>query len=183
MRRLRKCGLWLAMCASAAVVDRVAIVVGTKAITETELIEEVRLTQFLNGQPLDLGVAARRAAGDRLVDKNSFAMNRPWDSTRSRSPLQPTPCCKNSARRDSARRQTIRRARRVRDHRGPTERTASLATRRSALYRRALSDAARRTRVAGRSHKIGRSRGRPHGIVAEGSPLRSSIEFKKEAFQ
>ena len=51
------------------VIDRVAVVVGTQVITETEVLREVRLTQFLNGQPLDLSAEARREAAERLVDQ------------------------------------------------------------------------------------------------------------------
>src|SRR5579872_6141739 len=53
----------------AAVVDRVAVVVGKTVITESEVQQEVRLTAFLNGQPLDLGPQQRRAAAERLVDQ------------------------------------------------------------------------------------------------------------------
>jgi hypothetical protein len=56
-------------CATAAVVDRIAVVVGKTVITESEVVREVRLTEFLNQQPLDLGPAARRAAAERLVDQ------------------------------------------------------------------------------------------------------------------
>ena len=52
-----------------AVLDRVAVVVGTGVITESEVIEEARVTDFLNGRPLDLGPAALRQAADRLVDQ------------------------------------------------------------------------------------------------------------------
>lgn len=55
--------------AAAAVVDRVAVVVGKIVITESEVLQEVRLTAFLNGQPLDLGPQSRREAGERLVDQ------------------------------------------------------------------------------------------------------------------
>jgi hypothetical protein len=55
--------------APAAVVDRIAVVVGKNVITETELLREVRLTEFLNNQPLDLSPAARRAAAERMVDQ------------------------------------------------------------------------------------------------------------------
>ena len=55
--------------ARAAVVDRVAVVVGTDVITESEVDEEVRVTEFLNQQPLDLSAQQRRAAADRLVDQ------------------------------------------------------------------------------------------------------------------
>jgi hypothetical protein len=61
--------LVLALVSFAAVVDRVAVVVGNQVITETELLEEVRVTEFLNGEPLDLGPDQRRAAAERLVDQ------------------------------------------------------------------------------------------------------------------
>jgi hypothetical protein len=51
------------------VVDRVAVVIGKKVITESEVLEELRLTEFLNNQPLDLGPAARRTAAEHLVDQ------------------------------------------------------------------------------------------------------------------
>jgi len=53
----------------AAVVDRVALVIDKKVFTESEVVDEVRITQFLNGQPLDPGPAARHSAADRLVDQ------------------------------------------------------------------------------------------------------------------
>ena len=37
--------------------------------TESEVQDEVRLTEFLNQQPLDLGPEQRRAAAERLVDQ------------------------------------------------------------------------------------------------------------------
>lgn len=55
--------------APAAVLDRVAMVVGNQVFTESEVQDEVRLTQFLNQQPLDLGPEQRRAAAERLVDQ------------------------------------------------------------------------------------------------------------------
>lgn len=61
--------LLLAAAAPAAVIDRIAVVVGNTVITETEVLREVRLTEFMNGQPLDLGPQQRRAAADRLVDQ------------------------------------------------------------------------------------------------------------------
>ena len=33
------------------------------------MLDDLRLTEFLNNEPLDLGPAARRAAGERLVDQ------------------------------------------------------------------------------------------------------------------
>jgi hypothetical protein len=54
---------------AAAVVDRVAVVVGNTVITESEVVQELRLTDFMNSQPLDVSAAARRSAADRLVDQ------------------------------------------------------------------------------------------------------------------
>ncbi len=53
----------------AAVIDRVAIVIDKKVITESELLDDLRLTEFINGQPLDLGPLARREAAEHLVDQ------------------------------------------------------------------------------------------------------------------
>jgi hypothetical protein len=55
--------------AAAGVIDRVAVVVGNQVITESEVLLEVRLTHFLNGQPLELSAAQRKAAAERLVDQ------------------------------------------------------------------------------------------------------------------
>jgi hypothetical protein len=61
--------LLLALTASAAVVDRVAVVVGNKIITESEVLQDLRITQFLNQQLLDLSPAKRREAADKMVDQ------------------------------------------------------------------------------------------------------------------
>lgn len=57
------------LCAAAAVVDRVAVVIGKTVLTESEVLMEIRLTAFLNQQPLDVSAAQRRAAAERLVDQ------------------------------------------------------------------------------------------------------------------
>jgi len=59
---------FLAPCC-AAVVDRIAIVIGKRVVTESEVLDDLRLTEFINGEALDLGPAARRAAADHLVDQ------------------------------------------------------------------------------------------------------------------
>ncbi len=66
--------IWIGMAALpaagiSAVVDRIAVVVGKNVITETEVLQEVRLTGFLNRQPVGLGPEERRAAAERLVDQ------------------------------------------------------------------------------------------------------------------
>lgn len=52
-----------------AVVDRVAVVIDKKVVTESEVLDDLRLTEFLNDQPLELGPKARREAAERLVDQ------------------------------------------------------------------------------------------------------------------
>jgi hypothetical protein len=61
----------LMICGAArpAVVDRIAVVVGSDVITQSEVLEEVRMTEFLNGQPLKLGPPELRAGAERLVDQ------------------------------------------------------------------------------------------------------------------
>lgn len=54
---------------AAGVIDRVAVVVGNQMITESEVLLEVRLTEFFNGQPLDLAADKRKDAAERLVDQ------------------------------------------------------------------------------------------------------------------
>jgi hypothetical protein len=62
-------GIALSVLAMGAVADRIAVVVGNDVITESEVLDEVRLTEFQNGQPLDLSPKERRAAAERLVDQ------------------------------------------------------------------------------------------------------------------
>lgn len=51
----------------AAVIDRIAITVGNQVITELQVDEELRVTAFLNRQPIVRDLQTRRAAADRLV--------------------------------------------------------------------------------------------------------------------
>jgi hypothetical protein len=61
--------LWVSLIAHAGVVDRIAVVVGTHVITQTEVDEEVRVTEFENQEPLNLSPDERRAAAERLIDQ------------------------------------------------------------------------------------------------------------------
>ena len=51
--------LTLGVC-RAEIIDRVAVVVGKRVITESEIVREIRLTAFLNGAPLDFSAASKR---------------------------------------------------------------------------------------------------------------------------
>jgi hypothetical protein len=51
------------------VVDRIAVIVGKQAIKTSDVERDLRLTEFLNGQPPDVSVAARQQAAERLIDQ------------------------------------------------------------------------------------------------------------------
>jgi hypothetical protein len=53
----------------AEIIDRIAVVVGNGVITESEILREIRLTAFLNGEPLDFSPAAKRKTAERLVEQ------------------------------------------------------------------------------------------------------------------
>jgi len=61
--------LMLPMVAGGAIVDRIAIVVGDKIITESEIDLRIRLTSFQNGEKADFNLASRRRAAGQLVDQ------------------------------------------------------------------------------------------------------------------
>lgn len=61
-------GLLSAAC-FAAVVDRVAVVVGKTVFTQSEVDDEVRLNEFETGAPVDLSAAMRKEAANRLIDQ------------------------------------------------------------------------------------------------------------------
>jgi hypothetical protein len=50
------------------IVDRIVVTVGRYAITESAVVEQIRVAAFLNKEPLDLGGASRRRAAERLVE-------------------------------------------------------------------------------------------------------------------
>src|SRR6185436_5742873 len=45
------------------------VVVGNGVITESQIVREIRLTAFQNGEPLDFSGAAKRKMAERLVDQ------------------------------------------------------------------------------------------------------------------
>lgn len=61
--------LSLAVLAHAVIIDRIAIVVNGKIIKQSDIERDVRVTEFLNRQPLNLGPAAKKAAANRLIDQ------------------------------------------------------------------------------------------------------------------
>ena len=51
------------------IIDRVAVTVGNQVITESQLLRELRLAAFLNGDTLDFSSSARRKGADRLIEQ------------------------------------------------------------------------------------------------------------------
>jgi hypothetical protein len=64
--------LALAGCAGfvrAEIIDKIAISVGNQVITEEQVVEEVRVTAFLNQAPLDLSAVEKKKAAERLIEQ------------------------------------------------------------------------------------------------------------------
>lgn len=67
--------LWfmVAFCAllpGAVVLDRIAVVAGTHAIKVSDIDRDVRLTQFINREPLNITAATKREAAERLITQD-----------------------------------------------------------------------------------------------------------------
>ena len=55
--------------AGAEVLDRIAVTVDKRVITVNDIIRDLRVSALLDGSPVDLSIAAKRAAATRLVDR------------------------------------------------------------------------------------------------------------------
>lgn len=68
---LRTIGLFLLGSAflPAVIIDQVAVIIGKSIIKDSDIDRDIRTTEFLNGKPLDLSAAARKAATSRLIDQ------------------------------------------------------------------------------------------------------------------
>jgi len=66
---------WALLCTCAVasaygeVIDRIAVTLDRQVITESDLILDLRVDAFIDRKPVDLSVAARRQAAERLVDQ------------------------------------------------------------------------------------------------------------------
>lgn len=54
---------------SAEIIDRIAVSVGNRAITTSDLDREIRVTAFLNGTKPDFSTAGREATANRLIEQ------------------------------------------------------------------------------------------------------------------
>ncbi len=62
---------WLltALIAPAEIIDRIAVTVGNQVITEAQILEEIRVTAFLNRTPVEMNLEQKRKAAERLVEQ------------------------------------------------------------------------------------------------------------------
>ena len=51
------------------VIDRIAAIAGKRVIKLSDIERDLRVTAFLNRQPIDLSAAAKRKSADRLIDQ------------------------------------------------------------------------------------------------------------------
>jgi hypothetical protein len=63
------CAVAWQLSAAVTVVDRIVAVVGQHAIKQSDIDRDLRITQFLNQEPVDAGVGARKKALERLIDQ------------------------------------------------------------------------------------------------------------------
>jgi len=61
--------LLTSLAAFPVIIDQIAIVVDRQIIKESDIIREVRVTDFLNHDPLNLSLTAQKKAADRLIDQ------------------------------------------------------------------------------------------------------------------
>jgi hypothetical protein len=69
MRRRFSIAILLAGFCSAEIIDRIAVSVGSRVITETDLDREIRITAFLNNAKPDFSPASKRETANRMVDQ------------------------------------------------------------------------------------------------------------------
>lgn len=76
--------LLLACIAGAEIIDRVAVTVDKRVITESEIVRQIRITAFLNNEQPDFSASSKRATADRLVEQ--VLIRRELESTRYSTP-------------------------------------------------------------------------------------------------
>lgn len=69
MKRLAALLGLIVLPASAIIIDRIAVSVGNRVITASDIDREIRVAAFLNGVKADFSPASRRAAAGRMVEQ------------------------------------------------------------------------------------------------------------------
>lgn len=77
--------------ASAALLDKIAIIIDHRVVTESQLDEEIRVTALLNHEPLKRDRETRRAAADRLVEQELVRREMELNQYPAPSPGEVTP--------------------------------------------------------------------------------------------
>lgn len=84
MRGMRTCEavrlslLLLPWICGAAIIDRIAVVVGNQVITENELQREIRLTAFLNDEAVTITPETKKQAANRLIEQKLVQRELIW---------------------------------------------------------------------------------------------------------
>ena len=81
--------LLLACIAGAEIIDRVAVTVDKRVITESEIVRQIRITAFLNNEQPDFSASSKRVTADRLVEQ--VLIRRELESTRYSAPAPVRP--------------------------------------------------------------------------------------------
>ena len=55
--------------AFSTIIDRIAVIVGSSIVKDSDIERDLRVTDFLDGAPLDLGTESRKKATKRLIDQ------------------------------------------------------------------------------------------------------------------
>ena len=55
--------------ALAVIIDRIAVIVGNSIVKDSDIDRDIRVTSFLNNQPLNLTSTTRKQAASRLIDQ------------------------------------------------------------------------------------------------------------------
>jgi hypothetical protein len=69
MRMARWAVAMAAITVQAEIIDRIAVSVGKQVITESQIVEEIRVTALLNQQPVAIDPEEKRKAAERLVEQ------------------------------------------------------------------------------------------------------------------
>lgn len=76
--------LLFAFLAPAEIIDRIAVAVDKRVITESEIMRQIRITAFLNNQASDFSASNKRTTADRLVEQ--ILIRRELESSRYATP-------------------------------------------------------------------------------------------------
>src|SRR5581483_7236858 len=69
LRRTALIALLSAAVACAVIIDRIAVTVGKHAVKLSDINRDLRVTEFLNREPLNVSADAKRKSAQRLVDQ------------------------------------------------------------------------------------------------------------------